>query len=114
MPLDKKEILVRTLLRNTAEWPCRFPNLGDCWIYLKDDGSLSTNRPTAKGEHIARLVLKHYGFITKDKPNALHKCDDECCIRPSHLYAGTASDNGKDIRRKIVDRQHKDYSNVHR
>lgn len=29
-----------------------------------------------------------------------HKCDTPACIRPSHLFAGTAADNNKDARAK--------------
>lgn len=33
--------------------------------------------------------------LLKDQ-NILHKCNNRCCVNPSHLYIGTLSDNVKD------------------
>lgn len=35
-----------------------------------------------------------------DGLNALHRCDNPCCVRPDHLFLGTLSDNSNDMVRK--------------
>jgi hypothetical protein len=57
-------------------------------------------RPTRKAERAHRLSWAiHYGPI----PVGLfvcHKCDNRKCVRPDHLFLGTAKDNLSDMGRK--------------
>lgn len=46
-----------------------------------------------KATHLSWLI--HFGPIP-DGMDVLHKCDYPPCIRPDHLFAGTASDNARD------------------
>lgn len=44
--------------------------------------------------HIMSWYLKHGRY-----PNmcVLHKCDNPCCVKPSHLFLGTRADNNRDM-----------------
>lgn len=48
-----------------------------------------------KGAHIVAWELEN-GPITNGMW-VLHHCDNPPCVRPSHLYLGTAEDNGADV-----------------
>jgi hypothetical protein len=37
-----------------------------------------------------------YGPLPPDRPHVLHHCDNPPCCRPTHLFAGTQSDNDRD------------------
>jgi len=54
-------------------------------------GENGTRRPY----HVTRLVwrLIHGAFPT----NALHRCDNPLCARPSHLFDGSKADNNRDM-----------------
>lgn len=41
----------------------------------------------------------HYGDIP-DGLFVCHHCDNPCCVRPDHLFTGTALDNALDMRNK--------------
>lgn len=75
-----------------------------CWIW---QASLSTNgygqikfgdRPVLA--HRVSWIL-HHGEIPKDGSkygtmNVLHKCDNQLCVNPDHLFLGDQSDNALD------------------
>lgn len=44
--------------------------------------------------HRAALVLS--GVAVPDDAVVCHRCDVRACVRPSHLYVGTFSDNNRD------------------
>lgn len=74
----------------------------ECWPWIAgkfddDYGAFYLNGRTVKAHRVA-FVLAH-GPI----PNEFlvcHKCDNHPCCNPSHLFAGTESDNQQDMRRK--------------
>jgi hypothetical protein len=41
----------------------------------------------------------HHGEIP-DGMFVLHRCDNPCCVNPSHLYVGTKKDNAQDRERR--------------
>ena len=69
-----------------------------CWLW--------TGYRNEKGYGIFRVIggverahrfsyLLHYGEIPAGKM-ILHSCDNPSCVNPSHLYAGTETDNSRD------------------
>lgn len=76
----------------------------DCWIWVggrtsgKTHGRVrftnSSGERYSEYSHRAAFISKN-GFIEKGKI-VCHKCGQGLCVRPSHLYAGTHADNGKD------------------
>ncbi len=41
-----------------------------------------------------------YGAIPNETPHICHRCDVRRCVNPKHLFAGTQSDNAKDMWQK--------------
>jgi len=49
--------------------------------------------------HRVSLVLSG-GQFTAEKPLALHKCDRRHCVRPDHIFSGSALENTRDMFQK--------------
>lgn len=82
--------------------PKHMPHLGRCWewersLYITGYASFWNGSKQMRGH---RWIYEHmFGEI----PIGIficHKCDNRKCVRPSHLFAGTRSDNMKDCYRK--------------
>lgn len=75
-----------------------------CWTWVGGDRHVAGYgllRRGCVGEHRAHRIswVLHYGPI----PNGLyvcHHCDNRPCVRPDHLFVGTATDNMQDMIRK--------------
>ena len=79
--------------------PKHRPELGQCWVWTantipKGYGLFGRKRYA----HRYSWTL-HYGTIP-GKLWVLHKCDNPPCVRPDHLFLGTARDNYEDMRAK--------------
>lgn len=80
-----------------------------CWLWAgcrnkKGYGALSVNnRP--KGAHVVSWEL-HFGPVP-ELMQVLHSCDVPACVRPAHLYLGSAADNSADM---IAKRRHSAYA----
>lgn len=74
----------------------------DCWRWNRQFGS----RPGMQ-EHRAKFYIKQnlqinahrfsaflfLGFDLRSNMQVLHKCNNEICVNPAHLYIGSVSDN---------------------
>ena len=77
-----------------------------CWIWT------GSKHPRGYGQLVIgtrtnrRVVLAHrFAWELKHGPipagkNACHRCDNPQCVRPSHLFLGSQSDNMRDMYRK--------------
>jgi len=82
--------------------PAHCPELGPCWIWKahKAGSGYGMIRPgpagkSSIGAHVAGWIL-HCGPIT-DGLWVLHHCDNRRCVRPTHLWLGTPTDNVRDM-----------------
>ena len=69
-----------------------------CWIWrgqvdTKGYGKFPVNRKWFSAHRMAYTIA--HGGIPEGKW-ILHHCDNPLCVRPEHLYAGTAKDNAQD------------------
>ncbi len=91
--------------------PVLRPELGPCWVWTGARhywgyGKISFNG-RIRGAHVVAYILTTGHEPPPETPNILHHCDggNIGCIRPSHIYAGTAQNNTDDMisrGRKIV------------
>lgn len=71
----------------------------DCWIWIgahtpRGYGQMCVNYRNIRATRISLLL---HG-ITVDKDRIVcHRCDTPSCVRPDHLFVGTASDNMRDM-----------------
>jgi hypothetical protein len=85
--------------------PPHRPELGPCWLWtgarLPDGrGQFHLNGRTEFASVVAYLLT--YGPLLPEKPWVLHHCDGGrlCCVCPGHLFAGTHTDNMRDMAAK--------------
>lgn len=105
--------LMRTLKTNKEKIFSKvdISNVAGCWLWngTKDSsgyGQLTfdktkNNIRTRKTVQATRIVWEEYvGNISKDML-VCHTCDNPGCVRPDHLFLGTAKDNMRDMAIKI-------------
>ena len=78
------------------------PNSG-CWLWT---GALSggygrigvgsRTDGTRKSDLATRVSWRLFRGEVPSHLDALHKCDNKCCVNPDHLYIGTHSQNMRD------------------
>jgi HNH endonuclease len=81
--------------------PSSCPELGPCWMWMgsKDTGGYGWFH----GKKDFNSTLAHkvsfiiYSGMIPQGYDVLHKCDMPPCVRPSHLFLGTARDNAVDM-----------------
>lgn len=78
----------------------RRPELGPCWLWTGSHGEDKHGQPTygqimvaskRMGAHRFSFLL--HGGTVPDGLEIMHACDTKLCCRPSHLSAGTRSQN---------------------
>lgn len=79
--------------------PVTSTELGPCWEWIGcirrgGYGSFHWSRYKVVGAHQASWMLSH-GEIPHGKC-VLHKCDNRRCVRESHLWLGTKTENNRD------------------
>ncbi len=77
--------------------PQHMPELGNCWLWtgykLKDGYGRFWDR--------GKLLLAHRFAYGDSEVFVLHHCDNPSCVRRSHLFEGTTTDNMHDMRAKM-------------
>lgn len=78
--------------------------IGECWEWTAcrtPNGYGQMNTGNGKKDMAHRLA---WAFVQKQSPPAdlfvCHHCDNRGCVRPSHLYVGTQTDNMRDCARR--------------
>jgi len=88
-----------------APLPPHCPELGACWVWTGHCIRGGYGR-ISRSDQVIRMALAHrvsYAALVAPIPeglHVLHHCDNPPCVRPSHLFTGTHTDNMVDCARK--------------
>jgi hypothetical protein len=69
-----------------------------CWLWTDAPFGFGYGRMRVNGRNIPAHRLSamiHFGMFDR-RLYVLHHCDTPLCVRPEHLYLGTAADNVRD------------------
>lgn len=80
--------------------PVLVRRLGRCWLWTgylqRGYGQIRVGEQKVRAHRYAWELT----FGSVEKLWVLHKCDNPTCVRPSHLFTGTALDNTQDMLKK--------------
>lgn len=73
-----------------------------CWIWLKatDKDGYGLTKVNRIMKRVHRISHEIFNGKIPDGMMICHHCDTPSCINPKHLFAGTATDNGRDYSNK--------------
>lgn len=77
---------------------------GECWLWMGTKSGNGYGKFSYGGEgeevlaHRFSFFLHHGRWPTK--PYVCHRCDNRPCVRPSHLFEGSPTDNNDDMTAK--------------
>lgn len=85
--------------------PEHMPHLGPCWVWTAARNSTGYGVLSKGGKRRADLHQAHRLSWQLHHGDAgdlfvCHRCDNPSCVRPDHLFLGTAADNMRDMRAK--------------
>lgn len=95
------------LVNKNGPTPLCHPELGPCWLWTggcttKGYGTFWSGGSRSEGRHLlahrAALAIARSGLPADVL--TLHRCDNPPCVRDSHLFDGTHSDNAIDAVQK--------------
>jgi hypothetical protein len=84
-------------------WP-KVQKTDGCWLWRSPDkrgyGTIWDNA-RKKNRRATQVSWEiHHGKSFPDGMDACHTCDNPPCVRPDHIFPGTAKDNAQDALRK--------------
>ncbi len=81
----------------------RVDKTGDCWVWTGSRTSKDPARAYGLAYRNGRKVVAHrlaweltFGTGLPVNVQVCHRCDNPPCVRPAHLFLGSASDNQRD------------------
>ena len=80
----------------------RVQTAGDCWEWTGGKDRQGYGRMRVNGKHVSAHRFS-YELNVGRIPSGLmvcHRCDNPGCVKPSHLFIGTAKDNNHDAVKK--------------
>ena len=98
--------------------PAHCPELGPCHVWLGSKNSQGYGRFRVGERHVCthRFAWELVHDPIPEGLCALHKCDNASCVRESHLFIGTKTDNMQDMiakNRKVVRRGDQNGTRLH-
>lgn len=86
----------------TARFWAKVDTSGDCWLWTASTNSWGYGKICIRGKTIGSHRYAYMQLVgpINDGLFVLHYCDTPSCVRPDHLFLGTAKDNMQDMKVK--------------